>query len=71
MNTKLPFGLDAALDTPQASEYTGLATTTLEGLRCKGGGPRFVRYSRRAIRYLKTDLDQWISERSVDSTSAD
>ena len=47
----LPDGMQPALNTEQASAYTGLAATTLEGLRCRGGGPRFVRYSRKAVRY--------------------
>lgn len=69
LSTDLPDGLSAALTTEQASQYTGLAEKTLEGLRCRGGGPRFVRYSRRAVRYLVRDLDEWISACTVASTS--
>lgn len=65
----LPSGLAPALDTPQASIYTGLAEKTLEGLRCKGGGPRFVRYGRKAVRYLIADLDSWMADHTVASTS--
>lgn len=65
----LPNGLAAALNTQQASIYTGLAEKTLEGLRCRGGGPRFVRYGRKAVRYLVRDLDEWIDSRVVGSTS--
>lgn len=65
----LPAGLSAALNTEQASSYTGLAVATLEGLRCRGGGPRFVRYGRKAVRYLVRDLDAWIEERIISSTS--
>lgn len=66
---ELPAGLAAALNTAQASSYTGLAEKTLEGLRCRGGGPRFVRYGRKAVRYLVSDLDTWIHARVVNSTS--
>ena len=66
---QLPVGLPAALNTPQAAIYTGLAEKTLEGLRCRGGGPRFVRYGRKAVRYLIRDLDEWMSARVVGSTS--
>lgn len=62
-------GLAPALDTPQAARYTGLAEKTLEGLRCRGGGPRFVRYSRKAVRYRIADLDEWMNARAVASTS--
>jgi len=65
----LPNGLCAALSTVQAATYTGLAAATLEGLRCRGGGPRFVRYGRKAVRYRVADLDAWIDERTVASTS--
>lgn len=65
----LPAGLSAALNTEQASSYTGLAVATLEGLRCRGGGPRFVRYGRKAVRYLVRDLDAWIEERIISNTS--
>lgn len=58
-----------ALNTKQASDYTGLATATLEKLRCTGGGPAFISYSRRAIRYRVSDLDTWMNARTVHSTS--
>jgi predicted DNA-binding transcriptional regulator AlpA len=41
----------------------------MEGLRSKGGGPRYVRYGRKAVRYLIADLDAWMAERTVSSTS--
>lgn len=65
----LPDGLTPALNTEQAAAYTGLAEKTLEGLRCRGGGPRFVRYGRKAVRYLVSDLDAWMRSRVVSSTS--
>ena len=58
-----------ALNTKQAARYTGLAVATLEGFRTRGGGPHFVRYSRRAVRYLLRDLDQYMLERTVANTS--
>ena len=66
---ELPAGLPSALNTPQAAIYTGLAEKTLEGLRCRGGGPRFVKYGRKAVRYLVRDLDTWMDSLSVASTS--
>lgn len=65
----LPAGSLAAFDTRQASLYTGLAESTLEKKRVAGDGPRFVRYSRKAVRYLVADLDAWMAERTVSSTS--
>lgn len=65
----LPAGCAPALNTAQASVYLGLAEKTLEGLRTRGGGPRFVKYGRKAVRYLKPDLDAFMAERTVASTS--
>lgn len=65
----LPPGFNPPLNTDQASIYTGLAVPTLEGLRSRGGGPRFVRYGRKAVRYLVADLDDWMAKRTVSSTS--
>ena len=58
-----------AITTAEAANYTGLAAATLEKLRCSGGGPRFVRYSRRAVRYRVPELDAWMGARTVASTS--
>ena len=65
----LPSGCSPALTTEQAAIVVGLAPATLEGLRCRGGGPPFVRYGRRAVRYLIGDLASWMAARTVSSTS--
>lgn len=65
----LPEGCEPAFTTPQASTYTGLAEAYLEKLRSVGGGPRFIRYGRRAVRYRKRDLDDWMSRHECGSTS--
>jgi len=65
----LPEGLSPALNSEQAAQYTGLAVKTLEKMRCDGRGPRFVRVSRNAVRYLKADLDAWLASLTVSSTS--
>ncbi len=65
----LPAGVSPALKTEQAALVTGLAVATLETLRSRGGGPRFVRYGRRAVRYRMDDLAAWMATRSVSSTS--
>lgn len=66
---ELPSGLSPALDTPQAASFTGLAVATLETLRSRGGGPRFVKYGRGAVRYRVDDLNDWMTARAVESTS--
>jgi predicted DNA-binding transcriptional regulator AlpA len=45
-----------------------LSPRTLERMRVTGNGPRFVKYNR-SIRYQQSDLDAWIAQRVVRSTS--
>jgi predicted DNA-binding transcriptional regulator AlpA len=65
----LPGGLAPSLDTKQAALYTGLAAATLETLRTRGGGPRFIKYGRNRVAYRQSDLDTWMDARAQDSTS--
>lgn len=55
-----PIALHTLLTTTQAAAILGLSPRTLEGLRVRGGGPRFVRLSARAVRYRHEDLAAWI-----------
>jgi predicted DNA-binding transcriptional regulator AlpA len=48
------------LRTAAAAEYVGLAPSTLEKMRLRGGGPAFIRIGGRAIGYDTKDLDRWL-----------
>lgn len=65
--------LDEIMTTIEAAEYLRLSKFTLEGLRVKGGGPRYAKLSkgrgRGAVRYRRADLDAWIADRLISSTS--
>lgn len=69
------FGGRRLIDTPTVAEYLGVATRTLECWRQRGGGPKYIRLAPagnravRAIRYRLADLEEWIAEREVSSTS--
>jgi excisionase family DNA binding protein len=52
-----------------AAKLLRLSERTLERLRLTGGGPSFVKCGR-SVRYRECDLERWIRERIVDSTSA-
>lgn len=56
------------LDPPAAAQRLGLVPGTLANWRFRGIGPRFVRVNRQ-IRYDPRDLDAWVDERKVNSTS--
>lgn len=60
--------LRPALDTSAAAAYMGLSRSTLEKLRVYGGGPRYLKL-RRLVRYRPEDLDKWMADRVVSSTS--
>jgi excisionase family DNA binding protein len=53
---------------PEAAAYLQSSVSTLAKLRLYGGGPTFCRIGR-AIRYRKTDLDEFMSRTRVSSIS--
>ena len=56
------------LRTSGAAAKTGLSVSTLNKLRCCGGGPAFLKLGR-AVRYKPVDLKDWLDSRRVMSTS--
>lgn len=53
------------LDTTEAAAYLNCSRQHLEGLRCKGNGPRYHKpHGIRLIRYTRTDLDAWLTARA-------
>lgn len=57
------------IDTKQAARYTGLSKNTLEAYRGRGGGPKFIKYTR-AVRYRVADLDAFMSAGERSNTAA-
>ncbi|MCA1365942.1 helix-turn-helix domain-containing protein [Bradyrhizobium sp. BRP14] len=51
----------------EAATYVGLSKSSLDKLRCFGGGPRFYKLGRSVV-YNTADLDAWMSERARTST---
>ncbi len=49
------------LRTPQAAAYLGMSRQYLEIARHTGGGPPYIKLSR-AVRYKRTDLDEWMAQ---------
>lgn len=56
------------LTTPEVADLLQVAEITLRKWRLSGAGPRFVRCGAN-VRYRRDDIDQWIAERTVASTS--
>ena len=59
------------MDTKSASKFLGglWAPRTLEGLRFRGGGPKYVSLSRRRVCYRKSDLIEFVESRVRTKTS--
>ncbi|MDW9899101.1 helix-turn-helix transcriptional regulator [Sinorhizobium meliloti] len=51
----------------EAAAYVGLSKSSLDKLRCFGGGPRFYKLGRSVV-YNTADLDAWVVERARTST---
>ena len=58
------------LDQREAARLLRLSTRTLERLRLTGSGPMYVKCGR-SVRYRQSDIERWIAQRIVSSTSSD
>ena len=56
------------LTTEEAGRYLRLSPRTLERYRVTGEGPRYLKIGRRVL-YRKSDLDEWLKNKSRRSTS--
>jgi excisionase family DNA binding protein len=50
------------LTTKEAARIVNCSHRTLEGMRSRGGGPRFATLENGRIRYRKQDLIEWIEQ---------
>ena len=57
-----------ALTEREVAELLGLSVATLRAWRHRGKGPRFLRLGR-SVRYLPSDLDDFVRASAVDTTS--
>jgi predicted DNA-binding transcriptional regulator AlpA len=57
-----------ALKVNDAAKYTGVGISTLDKLRSSGGGPVYCKVGKSVV-YLISDLDSWLREHRVHSTS--
>ena len=60
--------LQRALTDPQAARYIAMSVSFLKQSRMNGDrenrtpGPPFIKIGKRAIRYLREDLDAWLEQ---------
>ena len=48
----------------QTADRTRLSKSTLAKLRCRGGGPPFVKLGARVL-YVAAELDEWVAAQTV------
>ena len=53
----------------KAAEFLNLTPRSMQAMRQRGGGPRFIRLSSRCIRYTRTLLKTYAAARLHSSTS--
>ena len=51
-----------------AAQFLSLSPSTLAKMRLSGDTPRYIKMGRR-VAYRQTDLDNWVSAKSFQSTS--
>jgi len=61
--------LDALITEHEAAAFLGYSVRALQNWRVRGGGPKFVKVSKRSIRYRRRDLIDFIDAHTVASTS--
>ncbi len=61
--------LNQLINEREAAAFLGYTDRALQNWRLRGGGPDFVRVSKRSIRYRRCDLIAWSEERLRSSTS--
>lgn len=59
---------DVLLNVRDAARRLGLSKSTLDRMRGKGQGPRFIKTTDRAVRYDPKDIEAWIVARRRSST---
>ena len=56
------------LDTRAAADFLGVSPRTLEGMRVRGGGPRYAKVGG-AVRYRLASLEEYLQRQERSSTS--
>jgi len=73
MSSDIPDGttgdLDQLLNENDAAILLSYNVRSLQNWRVRGGGPKFVKVSKRSVRYRRRDLIAWIDSLTVANTS--
>ena len=50
----------------ELSIWLGVSLPTLQRMRSKGGGPKFIRLGFRRLAYRPSDVETWLASRTAD-----
>lgn len=53
----------------QTCDFLGVTKSTLASWRCSGKGPKYMKISRRSIKYPIDELHEFLRKRTIASTS--
>jgi hypothetical protein len=54
---------DRLINEQEAANFLGYSVRALQNWRLRGGGPEYVRVSRRSVRYRRRELIRWADEK--------
>lgn len=60
----------ALMDERSLSCLLGVSVRTVQAWRVKGGGPVFLKFNNRLVRYRKADVEAWLEALAMPHTSA-
>lgn len=60
---------DGRMDSNNAAKYLGISEKTLATYPCKGTSPKFIKKGRRVF-YFQSDLDEWLNESELFTSTA-
>ena len=55
----------------ELSTWIGLSLPTLQRMRSKGGGPKFIRLGFRRLAYRPSDVEDWLASRTAERTGGE
>ena len=64
-----PDYLDRLIPETAAAEFLGFSIRALQNWRVRGGGPKFIKFNGRAVRYRRRDLIAWAEDNLARNTS--
>ncbi len=60
---------DELMTSPDAARFLKLEPQTLRSWRVQGRGPRYIRIAGTRVAYRRSELEQWLEDRTFQSTA--